>query len=164
MSSSTAIKRRPIADQDMDFLAALYASTRSEEMRLTGWPAEVQAEFLRQQFSLQHRYYHQHFHGADFELLLDRQDQPIGRLYTHWRQTGLCVVDIALLPSWRGRGIGTALLDETIARAEAAGQSVELHVEHDNRARGWYRRLGFVECGENGVYCQMRREPRAVAA
>ncbi|MFC4161088.1 GNAT family N-acetyltransferase [Chitinimonas lacunae] len=156
--------RRPIAEHDLEFLCQLYASTRQEEMSRSGWPEEVQADFLRQQFWMQHRYYQQYFVGGEFELLLDGAGEPIGRLYTYLYPDSLCIVDIALLPEWRGHGIGTFLLNEQLARADALGLPVTLHVEYYNRAREWYRRLGFSERGENGVYYCMVREPALVAA
>ena len=45
-----------------------------------------------------------------------------------WR-AALLVIDIALLPQWRGRGLGTALLEWVCAQAHAAGKSVTVAVE-----------------------------------
>ena len=45
---------RPMDDGDLPFVAELYASTRREEVAQTGWPAEMQEAFLRQQHEAQH--------------------------------------------------------------------------------------------------------------
>jgi ribosomal protein S18 acetylase RimI-like enzyme len=51
---------------------------------------------------------------------------------------------IGVAPAWRGHGIGTALLDELIARARANGlRAISLSVESGNRARALYERAGF---------------------
>ena len=59
-------------------------------------------------------------------------------------------MDIALLPEYRGRGIGTALLEELLVEADATGRRVTIHVERFNPARRLYERLGFVEAGDPG--------------
>src|SRR6185295_4880213 len=102
------VTRRPIGDQDMEFLLHLYASTREEELAVVDWTPEQKMAFLRQQFTSQHSHYQEHYAGAAFDLLLV-DDRPAGRLYVaRWTKT-LRIVDIALMPEFRGRGIGTAL-------------------------------------------------------
>jgi hypothetical protein len=48
------ISYRPISDADLPFLGRLYASTRLEELAVTGWPQEQIDAFLAQQFEAQH--------------------------------------------------------------------------------------------------------------
>ncbi len=70
------------------------------------------------------------------------------------------------MPEFRGRGIGTALVTELFAEADASGRSVSIHVESNNPARRLYERLGFQDVGEHGVYKLMestrcrRTQPR----
>jgi predicted GNAT family N-acyltransferase len=53
---------------------------------------------------------------------------------------------IAVLPEWRGRGVGSALLEALIAIAQDQRRpAVYLHAQC--RAEGFYRRLGFVAEG-----------------
>jgi ribosomal protein S18 acetylase RimI-like enzyme len=72
------------------------------------------------------------------------------------------VVDLALLPPWRGRGIGGRLLRELLAEAAAAGLPVRVHVERTNPALRLYARLGFAPAAELGPY--LRLEWRATSA
>ena len=69
------------------------------------------------------------------------------------------VIDIALLPEFRGRGIGAALLRELMDEAASAGRAVSIYVEESNRAQSLYRRLGFEPVGTHGVYLLMRWRP-----
>ena len=53
---------------------------------------------------------------------------------------------IAVLPAWRGRGVGSALLEALIGIAHRRGiPAVYLHAQC--RAEAFYRRLGFVAEG-----------------
>lgn len=63
---------------------------------------------------------------------------------SHCGELGMGVVS-----AWQGRGVGTALLTETLAAADAAGfLRVGLTVHSDNpRAMALYRRFGFLEEG-----------------
>ena len=57
-----------------------------------------------------------------------------------------------------GRGVGTALLAELLARAEAAGhRSISLSVETDNPAVRLYERCGFVCVGYVGTSWTIQR-------
>lgn len=147
---------RPIESGDMVFLQALYAEIRADELAASGWPPDQVRSFLAMQFDLQHRYYHEHHAGADFLVLL-RHGRPVGRLY--WREQGdeACLIDIALLPAERGRGIGTAFLRLLTARADDRNEDIVLHVEPFNPAFRLYRRFGFDVLGDNGIYAKLRR-------
>ena len=70
------------------------------------------------------------------------------------------LVDIALLPEFRGQGIGTRLLEVVQTEAEAAGLPVGLSVAKDNRALNLYGRLGFCRMADDGVYLKMEWRTR----
>jgi ribosomal protein S18 acetylase RimI-like enzyme len=134
----------------------VYASTRAEEMRMVPWPPEQVEAFLRSQFELQHREYTRSYPDASFEVLVvDGADA--GRLYVRRDERAVHIIDIALLPEFRDRGIGTALLRELIDEAERAGRATSIYVERTNRALSLYRRLGFEPVGEHGIYLLMER-------
>jgi ribosomal protein S18 acetylase RimI-like enzyme len=153
---------RPVREEDRVFLRRLYASTRDEELaQVTDWSAEQKEAFLTQQFEAQHHHYQWYYPEASFELILDHGD-PIGRLYV-WRSAReIRLVDLALLPEARGRGIGTALLGDLLAEAERTDKTVSIHVEHFNPALRLYRRLGFRQVDENGPYVRMEWRPPRV--
>jgi predicted GNAT family acetyltransferase len=52
-------------------------------------------------------------------------------------------------------GIGTTILQGVLDEAIAAHKPVRIHVERFNPALTLYRRLGFVQIGEHGVYHMM---------
>lgn len=151
---------RPIEDADLPFLYRVYASTRYEELSVTGWaPAQVEA-FLQMQFRAQHTHYQRSYDDAVFHVVL-LDGQPVGRLYVTRTDDAVHVIDVAVLPEFRGRGIGTTLLEELIAEAEAGGKATSIYVERNNPALSLYTRLGFElrEDEEPGVYLRMIRPP-----
>jgi ribosomal protein S18 acetylase RimI-like enzyme len=68
------------------------------------------------------------------------------------------IVDVALLPAHRGRGIGTALLTPILDEAERTGRAVSIHVARENPARRLYDRLGFVQVADQGVHLLLTRQ------
>lgn len=142
---------RPANDEDLPFLAALYASTRAEEVAATCWPPAAQAQFLAQQFDAQHRHYRTYYPDAEW-LVLKRGGEAIGRLYIEAWKHEVRIIDIALLPASRGGGIGAAVIGDVMAMAGAAGKRVSIHVEKFNPAMRLYLRLGFCPVEDKGVY------------
>jgi ribosomal protein S18 acetylase RimI-like enzyme len=61
------------------------------------------------------------------------------------------IVDIALLPDYCNRGIGTTLLRGLQSEAAAAGKPLRIHVERFNPALVLYHRLGFQQVDDRGV-------------
>lgn len=153
-----SISRRAITPADQAFLLAVYGSTRADEMALVGWDDHQIAAFIEQQFDAQHRFYQQQFPDGSFQVVLI-DDKPAGRLYLNMERDMTRVVDIALLPEFRGRGIGTELLTVVMASAAARGAGVTIHVERNNPARDWYAALGFELVEDQGVYLWLCWQP-----
>lgn len=151
---------RPINPDDDAFLCRLYASTRAAEMELVDWSDEQKTAFLRMQFDAQHRYYTQNFPAARFDVI-ENHGEPIGRLYVDYRQAEIRVIDIALLPAHRGKGLGSQLMRELLGQGAEASLPVTIHVEQFNPALRLYRRLGFRDKHIEGVYLLMAWHPES---
>ena len=106
---------------DRSFLLAVYASTREPELAAVEWDAAQKAAFVEMQFDAQHAYYQEHYAGAAFDVILVF-GQPAGRLYVAREDDEIRIVDIALLPEYCNRGIGTTLLGGLQSEAAAAGK------------------------------------------
>jgi ribosomal protein S18 acetylase RimI-like enzyme len=154
---------RPETDDDIPFLLRLYASTRAEELAPVPWSAEQKQAFLASQFQAQRYHYRTHIAGCRFDIL-ECRGVPAGRLYLEPRLTQLYIVDIALLPEWRGQGSGTAILAALQAAAGAIGKGVGIMVEKYNPALRLYRRLGFTDVADHGIYLEMEWLQQARAA
>jgi ribosomal protein S18 acetylase RimI-like enzyme len=147
---------RPVTPDDRDFLLSVYRSTREDELALTGWNEPQKVAFVTMQFEAQDSYYRQiHPDGSFLVVVVD--GEPAGRLLLARLEREIRVIDIALLPAYRGAGIGTRLLRDVIADADAAALPVSLHVEPWSPARRLYERLDFRSVGQHGIYERMER-------
>lgn len=147
-----------MTDEDLPFVASVYASTRREELAPAGWPRELEDAFLGQQHEAQHSYYRATYDGADW-LIIERGGTAVGRLYRVEWPREIRIIDISLAPEARGSGIGGAILGAIQEEARAMGKAVSIHVEKNNRARTLYLRLGFAAIEDKGVYDLMEWRP-----
>lgn len=153
---SPRVTLRACVPEDEPFLLRVYRSTREPELAATGWTEEEKRAFVAMQFSAQAHHYREHYPGATFAVI-EVGGAPAGRLYLHRRERELRIMDIALLPEFRGRGIGSGLLRALVGEAAAEGRSVSIHVERFNRALRLYERLGFRVAADRGVYLLLER-------
>lgn len=159
---------RQALPEDEAWQFAIYASTRAAELARTGWPPAQCEAFARQQHHAQQQHYARHFPGSVCHLILvdaDAGETVAGRLWLDERDDRLHILDIALLPAWRGRGLGTRCLLDLAERAEASQRALGIQVEIHNPARRLYERLGFIADGQSqGLYQAMLRPAGACPA
>ena len=60
-------------------------------------------------------------------------------------------LSIALLPEYKGRGIGTQLLLQFLEQARPKYRTISLSVDPDNPVMNWYQKYGFQIVGQNGA-------------
>jgi len=155
-----AIALRPATPADYFFMRRLYGATREEEMKQFPFDEFQKQQFLDQQFGAQYQHYQIHYPTCERNII-EKDGEPIGRLWVdEWRDQ-IRLVDIALMPGLRGSGIGTMLVREVLDRGTKAGKPVTIHVESFNPALRLYQRLGFEHVDTNGVYFLMRWTPTA---
>jgi len=160
VSETARIALRPAGTEDEELLFRVFYHARVEEFRPAGWEEARLTAFLRDQARLQHAYYHSVFPEAAFDVV-EVDGAPAGRLYVDRTGDSIHIIDIALLPEYRGRGVGSALMGQLAEEADAAGRSISLMVESSTPARRLYQRLGFVAGPIQGINLPMRRLPAA---
>ena len=80
----------------------------------------------------------------------------VGLLRVSERESALFIDQVEIVPDYQDRGIGTALINDLLAR----GRPVELGVlKVNDDARRLYERLGFRVTGETETHYNMRAEP-----
>lgn len=154
---------RPETEDDIPFLMQLYASTRENELAPVPWSAEQKQAFLASQFQAQRHHYRTTIAACVFQVI-EHKGVAAGRLYTEMRATRIYIVDIALMPGHCGRGIGGAILRALQEKAGSMGLGIGIMVETFNPALRLYRRLGFVDVADHGVYLEMEWMPGATPA
>ncbi|HEX9367366.1 MAG TPA: GNAT family N-acetyltransferase [Vicinamibacterales bacterium] len=141
LSRASGVGVRPVQPGDEPFLLDLYATTRDRDFALLD--DAVRRPLLRLQFTAQQAGYTARFPGAEHNLIAVGGERA-GQIRLASSPSEIRVVDISLLPQYRGRGIGTMLYRDVQARAAADGQSVAASVEKSNTGSlQFHRRLGF---------------------
>ncbi|HYF79322.1 MAG TPA: GNAT family N-acetyltransferase [Symbiobacteriaceae bacterium] len=151
--------KRPVTTNDAQLLADIYASTRADEVAAWGWDPQQQAAFLHMQGEMQRRAHAMQYLGATHEIIL-HDGAPAGQILVHRTPAEIRLVDIAFLPAYRGRGLGTAAIAELQREAAVANLPVTLSVLKSNPAQRLYARLGFIRTGESDTRYTMQWQPR----
>jgi len=150
------IHLRPQCAEDADFLFVLFCSAREADFALL--PQAQRESLLLFQCQAQARDYAARFPRSK-HFIIEFGEQRAGRVLLNRGADELRVVDIAVVPELRGRGIATAVLKPLISEAEAAGIPVRLSVWHDNPALALYRRLGFRVRAESATHLELEWRP-----
>jgi RimJ/RimL family protein N-acetyltransferase len=137
-----AVTVRPATPADVDTLVAMLAEVAAEG-RWIGTEAPVDVERRRRRMV-------EDVEGEDAIVLVAEADgTPVGQLGLHLARYGVADLGMAVATGWRGRGVGTALMAEAVARARTAGaHKIALQVwPHNAAAIALYERFGFQREG-----------------
>jgi ribosomal protein S18 acetylase RimI-like enzyme len=152
---SGTIAKRPVAAEDDCFLLKVYASTREEEMALVDWSKKQREVFLRSQLTAQRKDYESRYPASTHQVLL-LDGEPVGQIWIATTDDEVRLLDIAILPKYRRRGLGTALLKELQEEQGRRGKPLRHCVYKENRtALAFYARLGFGVRDDLGLYYLM---------
>lgn len=155
LNAAPAIQLRPVLPEDEQFLYEVYRSTRLEELAQVPWDEAQLKIFLKMQLTARDQSYKMHYPEMEDRVILS-QNERAGRLLVVRTVEQIRLADIALLPEYRHAGIGTILIKELMAEAQASDKPLRLQVEKPNtQARRLYERLGFVTTGETLTHFQM---------
>lgn len=136
---------REIVEDDTAFLYELYRRTRLDEVAEFGWSKVEQESFIAMQFEMQSRAYAIQYPNAVQQIVLC-DNLPAGRLIIDRSGMEITLVDISVLPEFRGRGVASHL----IAQLQAESKAIILSVDKANvRARRLYEKHGFIVNGES---------------
>lgn len=114
----------------------------------------MKESFLSMQFEAQTSHYIQCYPSAEWSII-ECEGAGVGRLILDRATDHLHIMDIALMPRFRDRGIGTELLRQMLAEAMEKRLPVRLFAFTGERAMGLYRRLGFEIVKEDGVHTEL---------
>ena len=141
---------RPAAPGDDAFLRSLFAVTRSAPFEAAGLDPDSVERLLDLQFEAQRRHYSHHYPQSRRWVLLE-DGLAVGRLTEVAQDDHLLLLDLAVDPAARRRGLATWMIEQLLRRARATGVPLRCHVDPGNPARTLYDRLGFTVVGHDGA-------------
>ena len=153
------VELRPVTAGDREFLLRVYYSTRAEELALVAWDEAQKRAFITQQFDAQQYEYQKRFPEAQYHVIL-YQGEPAGRLWIGRDAEQIRLLDIALLPEYQNRGVGTLLVRDLSDDAAREGKPLRHMVfKFNTAAMRFYERLGFRQVEDVGAYIHMELRP-----
>jgi GNAT superfamily N-acetyltransferase len=154
---------RAVRPDDEAFLVELFASTRPTELGALE-PVQARAFAEHQSRLARQQYRARHPDGVE-QVILDPQGTPIGRLWVDHNRDPHRIVDLALLPSRRGRGLGSALVADEQRLAVLDGCDLVVSVfATDSAAMAFWGRCGFRDEGGSATHRALRWDHRAPPA
>ena len=142
---------------DEEFLFQLYSSTR-DDLGTLGLPQEQLVPLLRMQYAALVAGYSQKYPAATHHII-EFDGLRVGRLLVERRPGEILGIDLAVLPEFRGRGIGGSVIRWLIEEAEERGRAFVLHVARHNPALRLYRRLGGEITHDTGTHFRIEWGP-----
>jgi GNAT superfamily N-acetyltransferase len=145
MSSLTPYFIRACTRQDVDILVEMIRGSFQDVADRFGLnaencprhPSNCRADWIEKDMARGVKYY-----------VLEYEGHVAGSVALEWVRPGLCNLErLAVLPAWRRRGFGTALVEHVLAEAGDLGCStVRIGVIADQtELKEWYGGFGFVE-------------------
>lgn len=158
--TTVPLQLRPAKPADEAFLFALYRSTRDDLLGQLADPRYIDGLIAMQQ-QMQAAGYRNSYPEAAYQVL-ELEGAPVGRVVTAEVAGAQRVVDIAVLPQARRRGVAREVLRRLQRQAAQDGRDLTLAVRKDNAgARRLYAALGFAVETEDPFSLQLRWRARA---
>jgi GNAT superfamily N-acetyltransferase len=151
---------RPASPQDDPFLYDLYFAVRGPEFDQAPISAAQKQQLIAMQFRAQASSYAAQFPNSGYHIVL-LDGAPVGRLWVARQEEEYNLVDIALLPNLRSKGIGTALIQRLQADAQQAKLPIKSTVYRFNPGSlRFHERLGFKIAREDEMHFYMEWHPQ----
>jgi RimJ/RimL family protein N-acetyltransferase len=154
-SPAGMLRLRPEQDTDDAFRFILFCQSRPTELVLPTFEPAAREQLMRIQHRGQAMSYRANFPGARFDII-ELEGAAIGRLVADYGGRDIAIVDWAITPEMRGRGIGTAIMQAIVQEARQANRQIRLNVMSGNAAAlRLYLRLGFEPVGTIPFYTEL---------
>jgi len=142
---------RPVRTDDEGFLFRVYSSTRADEISKLPWNDNQRNSFMQMQFTAQCTDYSRRFPDGEHQIII-LEDQCAGRLYIARNKDEIRILDIALLPEYRNKGIGKSIIEGLTREASETHRPIRIYVERNNRALNLFECIGFMVVQDIGTH------------
>src|SRR4051812_40947442 len=146
---------RPEEENDRTFRYRLFCQSRPPEWDMVQLDPQVREHLMRHQFEAQTRGYLTQFPKARFDII-ELDDQPIGRIVVDRPADIVHLVDQAIVPAWRNKGLGTAIMRTLMDEVRERALPLRLMVGSSNDpSLRLYLPLGFVPIADTPMYIEL---------
>lgn len=168
MTESCNFALRVAEPEDEAFLYEMFVASRERE--LAPLPEELRETIARQQYGIQQGGVEADYPDAQRFVVLGGGDRPggpgapVGMIILAVRPDTLWVVDVALHPGHRNRGLGAAVIGSLMDTCRQSGRTLKGSVTPYNPARRLYARLGIRELATERGYIALEWRPESLPA
>jgi ribosomal protein S18 acetylase RimI-like enzyme len=149
---------RPATPQDEPLLFELFAAEKVAEFAAIGLTEAQYRPLLEMQYRARAIGYSEQHPGAKSWIIVLEQAAEVtsvGQYLLVKTPQGSRIVDLAVLPQYRGQRIATQVLQQLAQQSAAAGEVLSLRVMKGNQAIRLYARLGFDVVNEDEISYEM---------
>ncbi|MDE3177647.1 MAG: N-acetyltransferase [Pseudomonadota bacterium] len=150
-----ACRLRDATSADAGFQRDLFHARHAAMLRAGGLPEAMIDNLASMQYRARTISYREKYPSARWSII-EAADGPIGELIACEQADALHIVDIALAPEWRGRGVGGALMRAIVASRRGVGDVRALVALDNPRSRRMFDRVGFIETWRDDVFAELR--------
>lgn len=149
----------PITLDHKDFLLQLFKECRPDLAFIDGINEKQKDAIIFQQFAIEQEQLNKMYPNAEFNIVM-LNEETIGRFYVYHGKESDHIIEIGLLESYRGLGIGKKIMDKAIENAVEKKKTVSLQVAWFNRnAYLFYEKLGFNLIEDKIIFQKMEYTP-----
>lgn len=146
---------RPEREDDQAFRYRLFCQSRPPEWDTVQLDPQVREELMRHQFEAQTKSYRAQFPTARFDII-ELDGQPIGRIVVDRPPDMIHLVDQAIVPACRNKGLGTTIMRTLMDEVRGRALPLRLMVGSSNDpSLRLYLRLGFVPIATTPMYIEL---------
>jgi ribosomal protein S18 acetylase RimI-like enzyme len=154
-SAHGTVLLRPERADDVAFRFELFCQSRPPEWESVQIDPEFRDRLMRHQFNAQTASYRAQFPRARFDII-ELDGEAIGRIVVDRPGNLLNIVDQAIVPRLRNKGLGTTIMRSLMDEARQQAIPVRLMVSSSNDPSiRLYLRLGFVPIRSVPLYIEL---------
>jgi ribosomal protein S18 acetylase RimI-like enzyme len=153
------ISLRPVTPDDEPFEIALFDITWDDLLSLMDLPPEQRVAMAAFQVRAQRASYANDYPDAT-TAIIEADGVAIGKYIYASRQDEIIFIDIAIIPGYQSRGIGSLVITPQLKEIREGRKMGYLRVRKDNlRAIALYERTGFRVIEEEEINYRMALSP-----
>jgi len=147
---TNGITLRQAERDDRELLLGVYAAGREIELSLVPWDEGMKMAFVEHQFDAQDAFYQSEMPGSTQEVIL-LDGEPAGRLYSYRADDEIAILDLAILPQFRRKGIASSIIRSLQAEAGRSRKGIRIFIESFNPSASLLTKLGFRLASDDGM-------------